>query len=142
MNSQPYKNCSSWQRRVKRSRATYLEQKKFEEHPIFTEMADRVRARLGLDREEFSDGIFDFLNFVVLILPFTGFTTLLFELCGFETAWFPDHPSPWCALLKREDLDILEYHEELEIYYKDGPGHHYNYLVACETTADFLRLFQ
>jgi len=62
-------------------------------------------------------------------------------MCSFDKAWRPKKLSPWCAAFSREDLEILEYREDLEYFYEDGYGHSINYVQACPIVKDVVDHF-
>ncbi|EFX64111.1 hypothetical protein DAPPUDRAFT_327766 [Daphnia pulex] len=49
----------------------------------------------------------------------------------FDKAWRPKDLSPWWAVFNEDDLQILEYREDLEYFYEDGYGYQINYEQAC-----------
>jgi multiple inositol-polyphosphate phosphatase/2,3-bisphosphoglycerate 3-phosphatase len=67
---------------------------------------------------------------------------LIYTICGYETAWrhkLFDGKSIWCSLFKNEKhLKIMEYLEDLEYYWIDGPGFEVTRKVACKTVEDML----
>ena len=56
---------------------------------------------------------------------------LIYEMCRFESAWYYDEPSPWCFSLRKEDLKIFEYREDLNYYYCCGPGQEIASKMGC-----------
>lgn len=51
-------------------------------------------------------------------------------------------PSPWCALFTSEDLQVLEYIEDLKHYYSDGYGTPMNKMFGYIPLADLLQNFK
>lgn len=77
----------------------------FYKSPDFQEMATRVSQRLGFEEN---------LNASML-------ETIYLE-CAFEKAWNIYERSKWCTVFKEEDLVVLEYAQDLKLYYKSGYG--------------------
>ncbi|CAG5114526.1 unnamed protein product [Candidula unifasciata] len=50
--------------------------------------------------------------------------------CGYDVAFFGW--SPWCSLLDRCDMKIMEYGEDLEHYYETSYGHEINWQQSCQ----------
>ena len=46
----------------------------------------------------------------------------MYVSCNFDQAWAPRKLSPWCALFSDKSLEAMEYREDLEYYWIDGPG--------------------
>ncbi len=62
--------------------------------------------------------------------------------CAFETAWNNGSLSQWCALFDLEDLRVMEYLEDLDYYWKDGPGFKINYEQACPPFKDAVEFLE
>ncbi|CAG0891434.1 unnamed protein product [Cyprideis torosa] len=124
--TRPYKNCTLWNSRVKNNRATFFEYNSFlHSEPEVAAAHERIRSTLGLNPEQFPE----------------GHSLMLYELCGFELAWEPERISPWCAAFHEEDIRVFDYLQDLDFYYKDGPGQHLNYLITCESIVAILQQF-
>merc|ERR1711976_883025 len=63
-----------------------------------------------------------------------------YDICRYDRAWQPNTISPWCALFDKDDLMVLEYHEELEYYYKNGYGYVINGQFGCPLIKDFAQI--
>jgi len=64
---------------------------------------------------------------------------LLYGVCSYETAWSGGKTiSPWCNIFSELDLQVLEYHQDLDYYWKDGYGNELNLQIACPTLQDLL----
>merc|ERR1711902_170521 len=50
------------------------------------------------------------------------------DMCRFEKAWHPfEQTLPgWCSIFSLEDLELLEWREDLKKYYSDGMGYDIN----------------
>ncbi|XP_046680138.1 multiple inositol polyphosphate phosphatase 1-like [Homalodisca vitripennis] len=114
-----YKLCKRWRTEVDKNADALTELDKFKATPLVSRMLDNISARIGLsDRISFEDA------------------KLIYQTCAFETAWHPKSPSPWCALFSKDDLEILEYSEDLKYYWIDGYGYPITYKQACVAVND------
>ncbi|KAF4532550.1 hypothetical protein B566_EDAN010842, partial [Ephemera danica] len=64
--------------------------------------------------------------------------------CSFETAMMQisGEESPWCAVFSENDLQVIEYAEDLRYYWRDGYGFNISRQQACPAVQDLLRHFQ
>ena len=46
----------------------------------------------------------------------------MYVACNFDQSWHPDKLSPFCSVFNTDQLKIMEYREDLEYYWIDGPG--------------------
>ncbi|KAF6204355.1 hypothetical protein GE061_002696 [Apolygus lucorum] len=67
---------------------------------------------------------------------------LMYVTCAFEVAWHKERRSPWCVVFTREDIQVLEYGEELKYYWRDGYGFDVNHQQACVLTRDIFDRFE
>ena len=86
--------------------------KEITESKLLFKLRQRVSKRLGLNRT-ISD---DELN-------------VMYTSCGFEQAIYDR--APWCGLFTKKELKVLETREDIEHYYKNGPGFKLNRKMAC-----------
>lgn len=66
----------------------------------------------------------------------------MYETCAFETAWWKKKESPWCALFTKDSIEILEFAEDLEYFWKDGYGYEITYSQACPAIKDLVQHLQ
>lgn len=66
----------------------------------------------------------------------------MFTMCRFESAVHPDRVSPWCSVFRRDEVEAMEYDEDLDYYWTDGYGYKINYEQACPPVKDFLDHFR
>lgn len=121
----PYKGCPLWRTTVKKNPESLREKRRFLESSHVDNMMNELREITRVDYLDFKD------------------VELIYTMCGYETAWrhhLYNGKSIWCSLFdKNEDhLKILEYLEDLEYYYIDGPGFEVTRKVACKTVNDLL----
>lgn len=66
----------------------------------------------------------------------------MYMTCAFETAWTPATSSPWCALFDVDDLEKMQYRQDLEYYWIDGYGFELTYKQACPAVKDMVEHFK
>jgi len=114
-----YKTCPKWKQEVDDNPDAVQEKTLFEQSDEFLSMIQSVSDRLGFETSLSLDDIDRF-----------------YMMCSFEKAWRPKKLSPWCAVFSENDLEILEYREDLDYYYEDGYGYEINYKQACPIIKD------
>ncbi|XP_024947003.1 multiple inositol polyphosphate phosphatase 1 isoform X3 [Cephus cinctus] len=67
---------------------------------------------------------------------------LMYDMCRYEKAWNVTKVSPWCAVFTVDELQILEYQEDLYYYYYTGPSREINARVGCPPLQDMFQHFQ
>ncbi len=121
-----YKVCSRWQRDVKKNPESLMERRLFEESEQFREnVLEAITKRLGYTQ----------------ILTLKDIDTL-YNGCVFGQAWNPASPAPWCQVFTQEELDMLEYREDLEYYWQDGYGYDLSRRQACVLARNVLENFE
>jgi multiple inositol-polyphosphate phosphatase/2,3-bisphosphoglycerate 3-phosphatase len=122
----PYKGCHLWRKNVKKNPNTLIEKRKLVESEHVANIVKEIREMTQIDYLDFKD------------------IELIYTMCGFETAWrhrLHDGKSVWCSLFKNEaHIKTMEYLEDMEYYWIDGPGFEITKRVACKTVADMLEL--
>lgn len=119
----PYKSCQLWRTTVKKNKIVSLQEKRaFEASEHVTNLVNEFREFTQVDHLT----IFDI--------------EIIYTICGFETSWqynLLDGKSTWCSLFQSENqLKVMEYLEDLEYYWIDGPGFAITRKVACTTVKD------
>jgi len=66
---------------------------------------------------------------------------LMYDMCRFNLMWTPNKISPWCRVFSDNDLKVMEYIQDLDSYWKEGPGHPVNYEQACILPKNMLDIF-
>uniref|UniRef100_A0A1B6KA08 Multiple inositol polyphosphate phosphatase 1 n=2 Tax=Graphocephala atropunctata TaxID=36148 RepID=A0A1B6KA08_9HEMI len=115
---QPYKICDAWQNLTK----SKGEQKQFLETQFISQVIANVSSRLGLN-----------ISLDVMLDMYDG--------CRYQASWNVTATSPWCAVFSKNDLEVLEYSEDLKYYYKAGPGRDLNRRLACPLLRDLISQF-
>lgn len=122
-----YKKCDKWLKEVKKD--SKKEKEKFlNEGPEMAKLIKSVTVRLGLTR--------------TLTL---GEIQLIYALCQFHTAIVRPVRQPtsvWCQMFSDEELQILEYADDLTIYWKDGYGYSLSLQLACPVLQDIISQFR
>lgn len=116
-----YKACEKWRETVDHNPESYEERKAFEQSEHFQHLVARINQRLGFSGN---------LTVADVVLMYTA--------CGFESAWTPGFDPPWCSLFSRQDLEVLEYNEDLDYYWVDGHGHPLTGDIACVAFQDMM----
>ncbi|CAK1604303.1 unnamed protein product [Parnassius mnemosyne] len=101
----PYLTCGKYQMDVLHNQNVFSEAEKYKFNPDYLAAKDRIQRRSGID----------------YILTDTN-VTALYDLCRHTWSGSENKLSPWCALFTKDDLQILEYIEDLKAYYKSGYG--------------------
>ncbi|CAF4897694.1 unnamed protein product [Pieris macdunnoughi] len=65
----------------------------------------------------------------------------LYNLCRYTWSGIDSTTSPWCALFTKDDLQVLEYEEDLKHYYENGYGLSINEIFGGMPLADLWRNF-
>lgn len=68
--------------------------------------------------------------------------TALYDLCRHTWSGVESKLSPWCALFTKDDLQVLEYIQDLRSYYRNGYGTPQSETFGQIPLADLLRTFQ
>lgn len=97
-----------------------MEIQRFENTPLVREFVEQMRFKTGIPDLNFED------------------LQAIYETCAFETAWWKNNQSPWCTVLDRDSIRILEFAEDLEYYWKDGYGHELTHNQACPAIKDMI----
>ncbi|KAG5684411.1 hypothetical protein PVAND_013645 [Polypedilum vanderplanki] len=122
----PYKGCNLWRMNVKKNPRTLIEKNNLIKSQHVTAVINELREITQIDFLDFKD------------------IELIYTICGFETAWrhhLYKEKSIWCLLFKNEEhLKIMEYLEDLEYFWVDGPAYEITRKVACKTVTNMIEL--
>uniref|UniRef100_A0AAG5D5Z0 Multiple inositol polyphosphate phosphatase 1 n=1 Tax=Anopheles atroparvus TaxID=41427 RepID=A0AAG5D5Z0_ANOAO len=66
----------------------------------------------------------------------------MWDACRFEQAWQISRPSPFCAAFTEDQVNVLEYKEDLAYYYRTSYGYGGSTELACHAVADMLKHFK
>jgi len=120
-----YKLCDRWKLDVKQSPRSLEERKRFEESDFFRDnLVTPLSEKLGQNKT---------ISIEDLEAVYNG--------CIFEQAWHPGKPSTWCQVFTEEQMEMMEYREDLENYWQDGHGFPLNGEAACMLSNNALANF-
>lgn len=119
-----YDNCPRWSEEVGNNNRTFEEKHMFQLGPQMQALLQNVSERLGFGYR---------LTFVQL--------DEMYDMCRFDKAWNIRNVSPWCAVFSKEELQLMEYREDLEYYYRSGYGNEINVKLGCPTVKDLINRF-
>ncbi|KAJ4443227.1 hypothetical protein ANN_04895 [Periplaneta americana] len=120
----PYDSCPKWKKEVGNNNRTLEEKHLFEMGPLMQALVQNVSERLGFSYK---------LTYVQM--------DQMYDMCRFDKAWNIRSTSPWCAAFSKEELQLLEYREDLEYYYHAGYGNDINIKLGCTTVRDMINHF-
>ncbi|VEN59241.1 unnamed protein product [Callosobruchus maculatus] len=120
-----YKLCEKWNKNIKKNPEALLEKKLFENGSEMKQTVNNINQRLGFKSFLTADDV-----------------TLMYHTCAFETAWNKKSKSPWCAVFNVDDLKVLEYVEDLKMYWQDGYGYEISYKQACPAFGDMINFLE
>nr|CAI5859808.1 unnamed protein product [Callosobruchus analis] len=120
-----YKLCEKWNKEIKKNPEALLEKKLFENDIEMKNIVNNINQRLG------------FKTFLT-----ANDVTLMYHTCAFETAWNKKSKSPWCSIFTVDDLKVLEYVEDLKMYWQDGYGYEISYKQACPAFGDMMNFLE
>ncbi|XP_045493085.1 multiple inositol polyphosphate phosphatase 1-like [Colias croceus] len=86
---------------------------------------DRIQRRTGIDYVLTDDNV-----------------TALYNLCRYTWSGIDGKASPWCALFTKDDLQVLEYEEDLRHFYSNGYGSPVSALLGGVPLADLFGNFE
>lgn len=121
----PYKFCPAWTKEVGENNDTISQLNIFESKREYQEMINNISLRLGFN--------YDLQKNMILNI---------YQMCRYNKAWKISEISPWCAAFTHEDLQRLEYAEDLETYYKYGYGSELNKKIGCTLVKEMLQFFE
>uniref|UniRef100_A0A1B6GTD8 Multiple inositol polyphosphate phosphatase 1 n=2 Tax=Cuerna arida TaxID=1464854 RepID=A0A1B6GTD8_9HEMI len=116
-----YDNCPTWEGE---SGDAKQEQKKFKKGEFMNRVIYNVSRRLGFDYNLTQDNV-----------------KTIYDGCRYQKAWNVTGTSPWCAAFSKDELEVMEYSEDLKAYYKSGPGKSMNLRLACPLVKDMFTRF-
>jgi len=122
-----YKLCDRWKRMVKKNPDSMKERIMFEQSQVMEEMMLNMTSFLGLN--------------ISTSLTMSDLD-IMYVMCNFDLAWQPSKHSPWCGMFSTFQLEIMEYREELDYFWVDGPGYPVTGQQACVLARDMVDTFR
>ncbi|XP_059048606.1 multiple inositol polyphosphate phosphatase 1-like [Achroia grisella] len=120
----PYKFCSAWKSNVGENNDTLSQMHIFQSKQEYKDMITNVSLRLGFNYDINPDIVYS-----------------MYQMCRYNKAWDNAAISPWCAVFSREELQLIEYAEDLETYYKYGYGSPDTPKIGCTLLRDMIGFF-
>ena len=122
-----YKLCDKWKREVKKNPDSMKERRLFEESQVMKDLRLNMTSILGLGTTS----------------PLTmSDLDMMYVMCNFDLAWQPSKHSIWCYMFPTLGLQLMEYREDLEYYWVDGPGYPVTGQQACVLAKDMMDTFR
>jgi len=122
-----YKLCNKWKREVKKNPDSMIERRLFEESQMMKDLRLNMTSILGLSPTS----------------PLTmSDLDMMYVMCNFDLAWQPSKHSIWCYMFPTLGLQLMEYREDLEYYWVDGPGYPVTGQQACVLAKDMMDTFR
>ncbi|KAJ8732803.1 hypothetical protein PYW07_015402 [Mythimna separata] len=122
----PYTTCGKYQEEVRRNPDIYREEEEYKKTADYLNTKERIERKLGLN--------FTFSNQDI---------TAIYDLCRYTWDGISDKPSPWCAIFSAEDLQVLEFIDDLRHYYRNAYGvSQYSKIFGQMPLADLMRKFE
>ena len=122
-----YKLCDKWKREVKKNPDSMKERRLFEESQVMKDLRLNMTSILGLGTTS----------------PLTmSDLDMMYVMCNFDLAWKPSKHSIWCYMFPTLGLQLMEYREDLEYYWVDGPGYPVTGQQACVLAKDMMDTFR
>uniref|UniRef100_A0A0A1X3Q6 Multiple inositol polyphosphate phosphatase 1 n=2 Tax=Zeugodacus cucurbitae TaxID=28588 RepID=A0A0A1X3Q6_ZEUCU len=115
----PYDYCESWKSHD--YSGVNSESYKFKHSAIWNKTIGEISKRLGFQYSLESSDV-----------------ELMWDMCRYEQAWQVDRISAWCAVITSEQVNILEYEDDMKYYYKLGYGFEENTRLNCRAAQDLL----
>ncbi|CAI6346990.1 unnamed protein product [Macrosiphum euphorbiae] len=109
-------SCPKWNDAVYNSEASL-----FRKSPEYLDMVSQMSKRLGF-LENITESIIH----------------SMYESCRYHKALVIESYPAWCGLFTRQELQLLEYHDDLEYYYKYGYGSEINTKVGCPIAKELM----
>ncbi|ROT84248.1 hypothetical protein C7M84_022565 [Penaeus vannamei] len=84
------------------------------------------------------ESVADRLGFAVSVSD----VRVMYNACRYYYAWYPNKDSPWCSVFTPDNLKILEYWEDLRVYYDQGPVYEISSKQACKLGKEVMDQFR
>lgn len=117
----PYSNCTVWENTIAE---LTQEKKRFQETALMKNVIHNVSHRLG---------------FLYNLTMET--VSKIYDMCRYNKAFNFTNVSPWCAAFTKNELQILEYNQDIFYYYKSGYGADINLRLGCPLVKNLIERF-
>ncbi|XP_050440491.1 multiple inositol polyphosphate phosphatase 1-like [Adelges cooleyi] len=98
---------------------------KFGKSNTMKNVVQRIADKMGIEPEEIK-----------------GIIKIMYDVCGYERSYAEKVIPAWCRVFCQEDLEVLEYYDDLYWYYAIGYGHNENGRWACPLAIRLLDSFK
>ncbi|XP_058829522.1 multiple inositol polyphosphate phosphatase 1 [Topomyia yanbarensis] len=118
----PYDFCPAYDANKNKNKQSNSEWSKFLVSRLYLETLADISTRLGF-RYNLS----------------TEQVEAMWDACRYEQAWHLQQLSPWCSVFTKEQVNVLEYKEDLSYYYQNSYGYDKSANLACYAVADMMK---
>lgn len=118
----PYDFCPAYDTNKDKNNLPNSELNKFLKSPIFVKTLADISMRLGFRYNLSTDQI-----------------EAMWDICRYEQAWHLQQLSPWCSVFTKEQVNVLEYKEDLKYYYQNSYGYDKGQDLACYAVKDMFQ---
>ncbi|KAJ6641582.1 Multiple inositol polyphosphate phosphatase 1 [Pseudolycoriella hygida] len=118
-----YEKCPTWKANRDELSGSESKPSKFENSPFFKQTIKDISTRLGYPDTEQLD---------------VEKVKKMWDMCRYDKAWDMASESAWCSAFTSEQVNVLEYDEDLKLYFTTGQGGKINSRLACHTVVDLL----
>lgn len=118
-------SCQAWVTQVKNNTSNQREYQLFRESQYIQKLISDVNRRLG------------FRNNLTLDI-----IELMYDMCRYGKAWYIASRPPFCTVFSKNNLQVLEYMEDLKYYYDYSNGNDLNKRLACPLVSDMFSRFR
>ncbi|XP_046406348.1 multiple inositol polyphosphate phosphatase 1-like [Ischnura elegans] len=119
-----YSNCTTWEELMDK-KETFKEVELFEESVYMQSLIKNVSRRLGFKYNLTLEKI-----------------DAMYDMCRYDKSWNLNEISAWCACFSKEELQVLEYRQDLRYYIEAGYGNDINIKLGCPLVKDFVDKFR
>ncbi|XP_055532258.1 multiple inositol polyphosphate phosphatase 1-like [Wyeomyia smithii] len=120
----PYDFCPAYDTNKDKNNQPDSEVTKFVSSRLFTQTLSDISMRLGFRYNLSVDQV-----------------EAMWDACRYEQAWHLQQLSPWCSVLTKDQVNVLEYKEDLKYYYQNSYGYEKSPDLACYAVADMMKHF-
>ncbi|XP_055621311.1 multiple inositol polyphosphate phosphatase 1 isoform X2 [Toxorhynchites rutilus septentrionalis] len=117
----PYEFCPAYDANKDKNNLPDSELNKFLKSPLFVQTLADISMRLGFRYNLSTDQV-----------------EAMWNGCRFEQAWHLQQLSPWCSVFTKEQVNVLEYKEDLKYYYQNSYGYDKSQDLACYAVKDMV----
>nr|XP_029723160.1 multiple inositol polyphosphate phosphatase 1-like [Aedes albopictus]XP_029723161.1 multiple inositol polyphosphate phosphatase 1-like [Aedes albopictus] len=118
----PYDFCPAYDANKDKNKQPDSELNKFLRSRIYLQTLSDISTRLGFRYNLSNDQI-----------------EAMWDICRYEQAWHLQQYSPWCSVFTKNQVNILEYKEDLRYYYQNSYGYEKSADLACYAVNDMVK---